>query len=118
LEALISKLNNNFPDELNTDWRRFVRSQFHTTPDQEQSFDHIPTHVVKEIQDFFRQASQEVKRGGHLHAKIVKRPKEKQTPSAVHEVHVGTESAALTPQLSIVIAHCDAHCRNWGWGPG
>lgn len=118
LKALISKLNHHFPDELNTDWREFVKNQFHTTPEQEKSFHHIPAHVVEEIQDFFRQASRQLKKGGHLHAKIVKRPPEKRTPSAVHEVHVGTESAALTPQLSIVVAHCDEHCGHWGWGPG
>jgi len=118
LEAFISKVNNHFPDELRSDWRGFVKNQFHTTPEQGQSFDHIPDYVIKEIQEFFNEAALQLKHGGQLHAKIVKRPAKKQTPTAVHEVHIGTESPALTPQLHIVIAHCDSHCRNWGWGPG
>lgn len=37
-----------------------------------------------------------------------------------HEIRTESLSDAsiVKPQVGIVIAHCDAHCQNWGWGPG
>ena len=106
------------PDLLAKDWRRFVREHFHLKPDQDESLQQAPATKVKEIQHFFTEAASHMRRGAKLDARIVKLPVAKQTSHAVHELHVDIETKEMTPQLSIVIAHCDANCRNWGWGPG
>lgn len=28
-----------------------------------------------------------------------------------------TKDKRIQQNVGIVIAHCDAHCKNWGWGP-
>src|SRR4029077_1130019 len=118
LSQAVAEINQSFPEELGIDWQSFVRHQFKLTPDQEESLNNVPPNLVKEFQDYFIQASTHVKKGGAIHANIIELPPEQQTPQAFHEVHVSLESKEVIPQLSFVIAHCDANCQNWGWGPG
>lgn len=118
LRQVVTKLKEHYPELLAKDWRQFVRESFHLHADQERSLQDAAPAKVKEIQHFFTEAAGHMRRGGKLAARIIKLPAAKQTTAAVHELHVDVETAAMSPQLSIVIAHCDANCRNWGWGPG
>lgn len=117
LNALIAQMNSRFPDELTTHWRRFVTNNLDMTEGQRKSIEDIPDAVAKDIHEFFLQAASQLKTGGRIHGKIVKRPEAMRTVAAVHEVHMSVETPHPSPQLNIVIAHCDADCRNWGWGP-
>jgi hypothetical protein len=127
LEALVERLNED-PSALHEDWRELIRQEFQLTPDQARSLETVSHERAQQIQDQLRSAARHVERGGRIDARIVKRPLEKQTATAVHEIQLehkngddsggyGTATRAAV-QVSIVIAHCDAHCRNWGWGPG
>jgi hypothetical protein len=31
---------------------------------------------------------------------------------------VESRAGEVHAEMGIIIAHCDANCRNWGWGPG
>jgi hypothetical protein len=117
LNALVAQMNSKFPSELTTHWRRFVTKNLDMTEGQRKSIDDIPDPVAKCIHEFFVQAAAQLKNGGQIYGKIVKRPEATRTVAAVHEVHLSVETPQLSPQLTIVIAHCDADCRNWGWGP-
>jgi len=118
LARVLEQINASVPEQLETDWRTFVHDAFLLEPEQKRSLDRVPESRVKEIQTFFANAAVHIKKGGKLHARIIKRPVEKRTQHVVHELHMDTDSSAITPKLGIVIAHCDAHCKNWGWGPG
>lgn len=118
LAKVVAQINASFPEQLTRDWRNFVQGAFALEPEQKESLEQVPEMRVKEIQEFFAEAAGHVKKGGMLHARIIKRPPEKRTESAVHELHMDIESPAITPKVSVVIAHCDAHCRHWGWGRG
>ncbi|SRR5713101_5136949 len=118
LAVMVSKVNSQFPEELTTDWRQFVRSELKLSTDQDRALSDVSEDRVREIQGYFAQAARHVGRGGAVNAKIVTRPIEKRTERVVHEIHVQFESPDMTPQRSIVIAHCDANCRHWGWGRG
>jgi hypothetical protein len=118
LEAWIGKINNQFPTTLQTDWRQALRDEFQLNARQESSLDEAPPEQVDEIQQYFVQVAEDVGQGGHLVGNIVKLSAEQQTEQALHELHFHSHPLDRSHNLSIVIAHCDAHCRNWGWGPG
>lgn len=116
LDAAVNKINKTFPEQLKTDWREFVRSEFQLLPEQEKSLTHIPRHRVEEIQDYFTQVASHVEHGGKVQANVVTLPLEEQTPERVHDLLISS-ARTVEPFVDIVIAHCDADCRNWGWGP-
>lgn len=118
LRQVVTKMKTSYPELLTRDWRQFVRESFRLHADQERSLMDAAPAKVREIQHFFSEAAGHMRQGGKLAARIIKLPVAKQTAAAVHELHIDVETAAMSPQLSIVIAHCDANCRNWGWGPG
>ena len=118
LQDWIAKLNGQFPRALKTDWRQVVTDDFELHPWQRKSLTGAPTNRVEDVQKFFVQAARDVEQGGRIDGEIVKLPIERQTEHAVHELHLHSHPPNRTHNLSIVIAHCDAHCKNWGWGPG
>ncbi|MGH7067320.1 MAG: hypothetical protein ACREFO_13145 [Acetobacteraceae bacterium] len=115
LRQVVAKIEESYPELLAKDWRQFVRESFRLHADQDRSLQNAAPAKVKEIQHFFTEAAGHMRHGGKLAARIIKLPAAKQTATAVHELHVDVETAAMSPQLSIVIAHCDANCQNWGW---
>jgi len=117
LQNVVTTLNQEFSALLATNWRQFARDTFHLHPDQERSLLDISNEKAREIQTFFAEAALRVGRGEHLLATIVSVPPEQRTPQAAHELRVGVEGQKLSPEIDIVIAHCDADCKNWGWGP-
>ena len=115
--AMMDKINRSFPGELSKDWQQFIRSEFKLTADQEKAVAEASTRDVERVRDFFVEAEKYVRKGGKLRGEIVKLPAERRTAKAAQELLLHTEGDTITPQLSIVIAHCDPDCRNWGWGP-
>jgi hypothetical protein len=119
--AFIQQINTNKLHGVETDWREAVRKSFVLDEEQSASLDQIYPARVQEIQAFYDQAIQTVKAGGSIAGRISTVSGEEHA----HELHVFIKGASLsggiaTPAVgpvSIPIAHCDANCRNWGWGP-
>jgi hypothetical protein len=76
LKLAVEAVNRTFPDILASDWRTYVHETFLLNSHQQQSLDRIPTHEMRQIQEFFAQAARHVGHGGRLHAQIVKLPPE------------------------------------------
>ncbi len=123
LDMLIERINS-MPEILETDWRELVLSEFTVLPAQAKSVVDVAVERVNEIQTYFGHMADYIRRGGKITARIVRRPLEEQTPEAVHEVHIELVELPLpAPPIqragipkALRIAHCDADCRNWGWG--
>ena len=121
LHAFIQTINKSCPPELGTDWRKAVQEAFELTAEQKKSLDGIPNERVQEIQTFCATLAHHVQRGSQVHGRISTVPVEDRTGSAAHELHMSllepkSSGRSSNPVMMFQIAHCDADCRNWGWG--
>ncbi len=108
-------------DALLTDWRAFLTTNYTLTDDQRQWLASVDDEHDAEIKRLLRQTIASRGRERLVVALVANAT----TPEGfIHELrHEAVEAQADgvptgRVTLSMVIAHCDSHCGNWGWGPG
>jgi hypothetical protein len=95
------------------DWRSFLHSHFDLTDDQRKWLDSVSpeqeSQVQQVLQDTF--ASR-----GSRRIVIVMVADNSKPGGLVHELRQESVGEEEQMRANLVIAHCDANCRNWGWG--
>ena len=101
--------------ELKKDWKAIVRNEFALTSEQDQTITNCTKSTGIEVQKYFDQIADHLKNGGHISGMVI------QNKDKTHSINIFLGNQK-TPEgsmyITIVIAHCDANCRNWGWGRG
>jgi hypothetical protein len=105
-------------DAVLTDWRAFLAANFNLTDDQHRWLDSADEARTREVQRLLRQT---IENPGTYRLVVVLLVDHTKPRGLVHELRheaVAEERHGLHDvRANLVIAHCDADCRNWGWGP-
>jgi hypothetical protein len=102
-------------DSVLRDWRGYIAARFALTPDQQSFLDAVDDGRHQELAGLLRDV---VDSGGSERLVVVMVADHERDGGMYHELRkesVEESNQGLRPNF--VIAHCDAHCRNWGWGP-
>lgn len=115
-EALSANSDMGQAAEILRDWRTFLEENYSLTQDQRQWLDSVDDahHVL------VKNLLQETINSGGAQRLIVAMIADHTRPGGLyHELRQeSVEESRQGMRANIVIAHCDANCQNWGWGPG
>lgn len=105
-------------DAFLTDWRGYLAANFSLTTDQVQFLESADEKRQAEVKRILRKT---IESKGKLRLVVVLVADHTKPGGLVHELRhesVTEERKGLKEvRANFVIAHCDANCRNWGWGP-
>jgi hypothetical protein len=100
------------------DWRGFLKANFSLTDDQVKWLATVDKGHEAEVKKILRQT---VESKGKSRLVVVLVADHTKPGGLVHELrHESVEEQRQglhEVRANFVIAHCDANCRNWGWGP-
>jgi len=107
-------------DKFLADWRGYVEENYSLTDDQENWLNTADEQHFTSVKDAINRT---VESGGQERLVVTIVPDQTRPGGIFHELRAesagaGEKGQGIRPYLSIVIAHCDANCQNWGWGPG
>lgn len=100
------------------DWRGYLASNFTLTVDQAKFLESVDKKREAEVKRILRQT---IESKGTFRLVVVMVADHSKPGGLIHELRhesVAEERQGLQEvRANFVIAHCDANCRNWGWGP-
>ena len=100
------------------DWQGYLNANFSLTDDQRAWLDSVGQEHEAEVKKILRQA---LESKGKSRLVVVMVADDTKPGGLVHELrHESVEEqrhGIHDVRANFVIAHCDANCRNWGWGP-
>lgn len=115
-ELAYSVDTNNVDLELLTDWRSALEGRYEFTDTQRRWLDSMD---VRDEAMVLKLIKETIASKGAERLVVATIPNHGEPGGVFHELR--KESVLETPdnmRANLVIAHCDAHCQNWGWGPG
>lgn len=105
----IKEINSKLSDSTNLSWKDIIRSEFLLDESEEKSLADLPKESSDEVQADFIEISKHLQSGGKVDGKII------ENSNKTHTILLFLDFKELFTR-SIVIACCDANCRNWKWG--
>jgi hypothetical protein len=102
--------------QLEQDWRSFLERSFTITDGQR---DWLRALIPSQVQFVAALIQDTLASKGAERIVVAYIPDPSKAGGLIHELR---KEAVIETQdnmrSNIVIAHCDANCQNWGWGPG
>lgn len=118
VHALTAAADKKTTETFLADWRGYLKSNFSLTDDQLRWLESVDKKHETEVNRILRQTFDSK---GKFRLVVVMVADHTKTGGLVHELrHESVEEQRQGIQAvrsNFVIAHCDANCRNWGWGP-
>ena len=119
VHALTAAADKNSTEAFLTDWRGFLASNFNLTYDQIQWLESVDEKRDTKVKDILRQT---IESKGKFRLVVVMLADHTKPGGFLHELrHESVEEQRQGIQevrANLVIARCDADCRNWRWGAG
>lgn len=102
-------------DSVLRDWRTYIAERFALTPDQQSFLDAVDDERHQELAALLRDVADS---GGSQRLVVVMVADHGRDGGMYHELRKeSVEESRQGLRPNFVIAHCDANCQNWGWGP-
>lgn len=102
--------------EILRDWRTFLVDNFSLTADQRQWLDSVDDERHTTVKSLLQEI---IDSGGAQRLVVVMVADHTRPGGLYHELRQeSVEESRQGLRANLVIAHCDANCQNWGWGPG
>ena len=119
VHALTAAADKKSTEAFLTDWRSFLTANFSLTDDQLRWLESVDKERDAEVKQILQQT---IESKGKFRLVVVMLADHTRPGGLFHELrHESVEEQRQGFQevrANLVIAHCDADCRNWGWGPG
>ena len=119
MHALTAAADEKTREEFLADWRASLTSNFSLTDDQRRWLDSVDQERDAQVKAILRQT---IESGGKYRLVVVMLADQAKPGGLFHELRHGSvdeQRHGLEEfRANLVIAHCDADCSNWGWGPG
>lgn len=116
VDGLANSPDQDSKERLRTNWRVFLTESFAISPNQLDWFNGMSAEQERNVGELIEQT---LASGGAERLVVAFVPDKSKPAGFYHELRKeAVLETADNMRSNTVIAHCDAHCQNWGWGPG